>query len=157
MFWNLNERFFYILATCERLPVPDYFLSGHKTSICTWICRLHPLLEVDFCSDQHSTSVPKRLFFSHLHLDIFERRLHVYSGNVLRHLTFCCLLVSHYIHTGKPVSSAVKANESAHVALNVLFSSDTFRILHSWPTWVLCAGGSCTLAVVTHIKGDNFF
>lgn len=32
----------------------------------------------------------------------------------------------HIKHTGKPASSAVKANESVHEALNVLFSSETF-------------------------------
>ena len=35
-------------------------------------------------------------FFSHLRLDIFERKLRVYPESVLRHLTFC-LKISHYI------------------------------------------------------------
>ena len=35
----------------------------------------------------------------------------------------------HIKQTGKPVSSAVKANYSAHVALNLLFSSETFLFL----------------------------
>ena len=39
----------------------------------------------------------------------------------------------HIKHIGKPVLSAMKANEFVHEALNVLCSSDTFlRYTHSW-------------------------
>ena len=37
---------FFLFSICERLPVPDYFLSGHRTSTCSWICRLQPLFEM---------------------------------------------------------------------------------------------------------------
>ena len=36
----------FLFSICERLPVPDYFLSGHRTSTCSWICRLQPLFEM---------------------------------------------------------------------------------------------------------------
>ena len=101
MFWNLNERFFYIFSICERLPVPDYFLSGNRTITCTLNCWLHPLLEVIFAQ----ISLLCQFRVSHLHLDIFEQRLRVYSGNVL---TFDFLLLAsfslHIKHTGEPVS-----------------------------------------------------
>ena len=35
-------------SICEQLPVTDYFLRSHKTSICSWICRRHPLRELIF-------------------------------------------------------------------------------------------------------------
>lgn len=52
----------------------------------------------------------------------------VCSGNRLSTLFFLLLFANfppHIKHTGKPALSAVKANESVHKTLNVLFSSET--------------------------------
>ena len=156
----MKDSFIYSPAICERLSVPDYLLSGHKTSICTWICRLNPLLQVIFAQ----ISLPHQFrkgFFLSSPFGYFWAKAACSFRKCLA--TFDFLLFAsfslHFKHTGKSVSSAVKANDPAHVALNVVFFRhfSLLRILHSWPTWGLCAGGSCTLAVVTHIKGDNFF
>ena len=64
--------------------------------------------------------------------------------------------------SGKPLSSTVKANESAHVALNVLFSSETFLFLDLCMVYLpgvekldISRAGGRKSAVVTHILSDK--